>query len=332
MIAVGLIANPASGRDIRRLVAHGSVFDNDEKVSIVRRALTGLEAVGVERVWVMPDSFGIGRKALDGLGLRLAVSMLPMPVTFTQEDSTRAAALLVQGGVGCIVTLGGDGTNRAVAKASGDVPLVPVSTGTNNVIPTMVDGTVAGLAAGLVARGLAPDAVRTLPRLDVIRLDAAADLALVDVALYDECFVASRAIWDAAKIREVVLTRAVPGSIGLSSIGAHLPDAARRDGHGLYLRVGEGGRPVLAPIGPGLVREVRLAETRLLAPGDEVVIRRAHPAVLALDGEREIELAPGARVVVRLNAHGPRVVDVRRAMELAAAAGVFVEPRLGAPA
>ena len=64
MITVGIIANPASGKDIRRLVAHGSVFDNEEKVSIVRRVLLGLEAVGVERVWIMPDSFGIGLKAL----------------------------------------------------------------------------------------------------------------------------------------------------------------------------------------------------------------------------------------------------------------------------
>jgi predicted polyphosphate/ATP-dependent NAD kinase len=36
MTSVGIIANPASGRDIRRLVAHGSVFDNNEKVNIVR--------------------------------------------------------------------------------------------------------------------------------------------------------------------------------------------------------------------------------------------------------------------------------------------------------
>jgi TPP-dependent pyruvate/acetoin dehydrogenase alpha subunit len=31
---VGIIANPASGKDNRRLVAYGSVFDNNEKVNI----------------------------------------------------------------------------------------------------------------------------------------------------------------------------------------------------------------------------------------------------------------------------------------------------------
>ena len=36
---VGIIANPSSGNDIRRLVAHGSAFDNNEKINIVRRVL-----------------------------------------------------------------------------------------------------------------------------------------------------------------------------------------------------------------------------------------------------------------------------------------------------
>jgi len=40
-----------------------------------------------------------------------------------------------------------------VAQGCGTVPLVPISTGTNNVFPTMIDGTIAGLAAGLFATG-----------------------------------------------------------------------------------------------------------------------------------------------------------------------------------
>src|SRR5438874_11996132 len=52
---VGIIANPAAGRDIRRLVAHGTVFDNQEKAALVRRVLLGLEAVGIQRVAYMPQ-------------------------------------------------------------------------------------------------------------------------------------------------------------------------------------------------------------------------------------------------------------------------------------
>ena len=41
MKPIGIIANPASGKDIRRLVAYGSVFDNAEKTNIVMIALDG---------------------------------------------------------------------------------------------------------------------------------------------------------------------------------------------------------------------------------------------------------------------------------------------------
>ena len=349
--SVGIIANPASGRDIRRLVAHGAVFNNDEKVNIVRRVLLGLEAVGVGRVFLMPDSFSIGPKALDGLQTGLDVSILPMFKTFSQRDSTQAAALMGVEGVGCIVTLGGDGTNRAVAKGCGDVPLMPISTGTNNVFPTMLEGTIAGMAAGLVACGMAHKAVRRAPRLDIFcekanesgqvgnrsssdpvghaaqspnNAETPDDIALVDAAVYDERFVASRAIWDASKIKEVILTRVEPGSIGLSSIGAHAPIRVDSPKHGLYLRLGQGGQPVLAPIAPGLLCEVSLAEYRPLAPGEMVTLKHQQACVLALDGEREIELRQDATVRLQLNPNGPRVVDARKAIDLAARAGVFI--------
>ena len=335
MITVGIIANPASGKDIRRLVAHGSVFDNDEKVSIVRRVLLGLDAVGVERVWIMPDSFGIGLKALDPLKLRLDASLLAMRRTFLPEDSRLAARQMVEGGVRCIVTLGGDGTNRLVARASGDIPLMPISTGTNNVFPTMLEGTIAGLAAGLVAGGQADEAVYRAPRLDVLYPEGSfdahgsevRDIALVDAAVYAERFIAARAVWDAAKIKEVILTRAEPGNIGLSSIGSHVLGGDYPPGHGLYLRMDSGshGRQVLAPIAPGLIRAINLTEHRLLGPGDEVMISHLEPCVLALDGEREITLQPGSRLRLRLNPNGPNVIDARKAIEVAARAGIFIQ-------
>jgi hypothetical protein len=272
----------------------------------------------------MPDSFGIGHTALDGLRLGLEASVLRMPPTFTHDDSTRAAALMVAAGARCIITVGGDGTNRAVARAGVDVPLLPISTGTNNVFPTMVEGTIAGLAAGLVAHGLADEAVRTVPCLHVTRPDAPVDLALVDAAVCEERFVASRAVWDVATLAELVLTRAEPGNIGLSSIAAHLPGPNHRAGGGLYLRLGSGGQRVLAPIGPGLIRPVGLVECRPLASGDEVVVNPPRRCVLALDGEREVALRPGEPVRLRLDAAGPRVVDARRAIELGARDGVFL--------
>jgi predicted polyphosphate/ATP-dependent NAD kinase len=321
MTAVGIIANPASGKDIRRLVAHGSVFDNDEKANIVRRVLLGLEAVGVERAWIMPDSFGIGPRALDGLRLKgLQVSLLEMPVTFSSADTLRATKRMVDDGVSCLITLGGDGTNRLVAGACGQVPLMPISTGTNNVFPTMVEGTLAGLAAGLVARGLADAAIHRAPVLEVHLGGGSLEMALVDVAVYDERFVAARAVWDAARILEVILARVEAGNIGLSSIGAHLGLGAP-----VHLRMGAGGRRVVAPIGPGLIAPLEVVEQRMLHAGDQVRICHPRPCTLALDGEREVALPADTQVCVRLSADGPRVVDTRQALAIGAGDGVFVD-------
>lgn len=325
MATVGIIANPASGKDIRRLVAHGSVFDNQEKVNIVRRVLLGLDAAGVERVLFMPDYFSIGPKALDGLKLSLEVFLLDMPLCADHRDSTLAAHLMAEGGVGCIVTLGGDGTNRAVAKGCGDVPLVPISTGTNNVFPYMIEGTIAGLAAGVVARGVVnlPRITRRVKRLEIERDGRLIDIALIDVVVYDDVFVASRAIWDMSKVREVVLARAKPSNIGLSSIGGCLCPGQLDEACGMYLKLGGGTVKVLAPIAPGLIEQVSIESYRLLKIGEEVEVT-CKPSVLALDGEREVEVRSGERIFIRLSEGGPRIVDVCRALEEAAKSGVFV--------
>ncbi len=200
---VGIIANPASGKDIRRLVARSSVFDNNEKVNILRRILLALEAMDVQHAIFMPDYYGLGEHAIEDLKATLDVSFLPMKVRADERDSTEAARRLREMGVDCIITLGGDGTNRAVAKESGAIPLVPISTGTNNTVPSMVEGTVAGLAAGLLAIGAVdPEKVSYVSkRLEIYRDGELIDIALVDVVVSSDLFIASRALWDPSRIR-----------------------------------------------------------------------------------------------------------------------------------
>ncbi len=324
MALVGIIANPASGKDIRRLVAFGSVFDNQEKVRIVRRVLLGLAAMGVDRVCYMPDTYHIVERALRQIEVPVEVFPADFPARGEQSDSTEAARVMEALGAECIVTLGGDGTNRVVAKGSCAVPVLPISTGTNNVFPAMIEATVAGLAAALVARGLVPvgEATFRSTKLEVLRDGEPVDLALVDAVVCDDVFVGSRAVWDIAKVRQIVLNRAAPGSIGFSSIGGLLHAVAPDAPEGLYLELGPGGRPVTAPVAPGLIETVGVATHRVLRVGDEVEVRGA-PVVVALDGEREVEVMGGDRVSVRLARGGPRVVDVDRTMAAAAARGVL---------
>src|SRR5207237_3926226 len=107
-----------------------------------------------------------------------------MPVLGSSADSTRAARLLAELDAGCIITLGGDGTNRAVAMGCGTVPLVPISTGTNNVFPTFMEGTIAGMAAGLVAMGhISASTLRRTPRLAALVNGKGKERALIEEVL-----------------------------------------------------------------------------------------------------------------------------------------------------
>jgi predicted polyphosphate/ATP-dependent NAD kinase len=318
MSLVGIVANPASGTDIRRLVAYGSVFNNQEKVRIVRRILLGLEAAGVKQIHYMPDYFGIVERALDGLKIGLDITPLVFDAKADQRDSVRAAEILAEKGAGCIVTLGGDGTNRVVAKGACQVPILPVSTGTNNVFPYMIEGTIAGLAAGLIATGKVSCKAGTFTstRLEVLVEGQSVDIAIVDAVICDDIFIGSRAVWKMDKIRQVFLNRARPASIGFSSIGGMIRIIAPEEPFGMHLKLGKNGQPITAPIAPGIVETVYVENMKVMAPGEEVDII-SKPSVVALDGEREVEIKRDQKATIRLSASGPLVVDVDRAMAFA---------------
>jgi predicted polyphosphate/ATP-dependent NAD kinase len=328
MNTVGIIANPASGRDIRRLVAYGTVFDNQEKVNIVRRILLGLVAAQTRQVFFMPDYFGIVRQAVEGLSRTqpLPMEILPADIclTGTQIDSAAAAAAMAASGVDCIVTLGGDGTNRMVAKECGEIPLIPVSTGTNNVFSVMVEGTIAGLAAGVVASGAvsSPGVRRRTKKLVIEKNNRPVDIALIDAVVLDSRFIGSRAVWNVEGIRQIVLTRGEPHNIGISSIGGHVSPVGPFERKGLVIDCASPTATVLAPIAPGLIVPVPFGTTREIQIGEAVEIPRAS-CLIAVDGEREIEVGTDAGVRIRLSGEGPMVVDIKVALAEAAAKGYF---------
>jgi predicted polyphosphate/ATP-dependent NAD kinase len=318
MSKVGLIVNPASGKDIRRIVAQGWVVSNQEKEAIVRRVLRGLEAAGVAQVYFMPEPAGICAGAFSDSGLTSLQAVTPdLPVTYRQEDSTAAAAMMAAAGVSCIITLGGDGTNRAVFKGSGPaIPLLPISTGTNNVFPEFQEGTTAGYAAGLLATGRVTleTACWRSKILQVYRDGSLLDLALVDLAVSRNVMIGARAIWQVADLTELFLTRAQPWSIGLSAIGGVIQYVPADSPYGLHLVFGPGGRPVRAPIGPGLFSEISILEKNSLTQGVQVQLNFPQAATLAFDGERDLTAQPGDRFTVELSPNGPWVLEPPRAL------------------
>jgi predicted polyphosphate/ATP-dependent NAD kinase len=273
---------------------------------------------------MMPDMDMIGKAATNDISNSLKIRHLEMPVFNNESDSTKASKLMREIGVGCLITLGGDGTNRAVVKELGDIPLIPISTGTNNVFPKMIEGTVAGLAAGVVASE-SLDINKISSRVNLIEVylnNKLADIALVDVAVSKETFVGSRAIWDMNSVHEIFLGRSTPASIGLSSIGSQLCPSLPGDKSGTHLIIGKGGKSVIAPIAPGIIRSVEILDSFRMAVGEKINIE-LRPCTIALDGERAFSLSDNQTAHVSINDTGPVIVSVEETLRQASIAGIF---------
>ncbi len=319
---MGMVANPASGKDVRRLVARASVFDNQEKQAIVGRALTGAVAAGAREIAYLDDVHGIVAGALqDHRSLR--ARPLDTSRTGTPLDTISAARALRDIDCAVTITLGGDGTNRAFALGWPNAPLIPLSTGTNNVFPHLLEGTVAGAAAGLIAAGRV--AMRQVARQQkLIRVDIdgeRGDLALIDAVLSRERFVGARALLAPELLDTALLTRAEPAAVGITAVGGLLQIVGREDDAGLLLNIGAGGPRVKAPIAPGHYRPVDIAAWRTVQLGEAVEI--AGPGVLAFDGERDRTLQAGQKARMVIERSGPHVLDVEQTLRLAAEHRLF---------
>ena len=232
---VGIVANPRSGRDIRRVVAKASVFPNAEKALMIQRALGALHAVGVDSALISTDLGGISAALLRASRAGFGAGAWPRlqfveteRITDSAVDTIRAVTKMVELGAKVIICLGGDGTARAAASASKDVPLLALSTGTNNVFPTKVDATVAGLAAGLIATGRV-SLERGTYRAGRLELSVGGrtESALVDLCITNSQRSGSRALWDPSTFRELYCTFAEADAIGLSPASFRPPHGGR---------------------------------------------------------------------------------------------------------
>ena len=332
-LSVGVIANPASGRDVRRLLGWASVFPSSEKVNVVLRLLGSLGQQGVQLAWMLPDAAGIAAHVRDAAALAREQRRAPMPQVRLLEmavrgraaDSADAAAAMVALGVRVIAVLGGDGTHRAVASRCGEVPLATLSTGTNNAFPELREATQVGLAAGLLASGRVDAALGTR-RNKRLRVRGAGfdETALVEVALSRRSATGARAVWDGGDLTDLCVAFGEPGSIGLASLAGLSHPVSRDDPWGLHLRLGHG-RELHAPLLPGALQPVRVAGVRRLLPGCALALPSCGGTVV-IDGEREVEVDAGQPLHVELSLDGPRTVAVDAVLAQAAARGLLFSP------
>lgn len=334
MVNIGIIANPASGKDVRRLVARASVFDNPEKQAIVQRLIAGMEGVLGDSDWrisYLDDAHGIVRKAVSsvlGKDAERGVAVMTAE-TGSAIDTTRAARALSELPTAVNLSLGGDGTNRALCLGWRDAPLIPISTGTNNVFPRLMEATVAGAAAALVASGRIPmNEVSRQQKVIRVEIEGEADdLALIDAVLVNERFVGARALLNPENLSSALLTIADPAAVGITAIGGLLDPLTDTADDGMQLEFaspGEATSIVRAPIAPGYYREIGIREHRRISFNQS--LRCEGPGVLAFDGERERVLKPGQQATLTVERTGPHVIDVPATMRLAASRGCFMMP------
>lgn len=334
-ITLGLIANPVSARDIRRIVANAGNLQITDRVNIVLRVLQAARAAGVTRALLMPDRGGIRalleRHLKRGDGTLPAIEFLDMEPTSSVEDSFLATRLLQRAAVKAIVVLGGDGTHRAVVRQliEGDeaVPIAGLSTGTNNAFPEMREPTITGLAAGLYAAGRISAAEALAPnKLIEVRAGEQRDIAIVDAVVTHDRSIGARALWKPESLASAYLAFADPQAIGLSAIGGLLQPVGRRDSGGLAVHMAQDAHHALldlhAPIAPGMVRPIPIASWHRLVAGEPVAVTHTAGTV-ALDGERELAFEAGQPVTMTLRENAFFTVDVARCMTVAARDGLL---------
>jgi hypothetical protein len=156
-----------------------------------------------------------------------------------------------------------------------------------------------------------------MPRLEIYRNDVLLDIALIDIVVTDDFYAGAKAVWEVDSLKEIFLSRTSPSSIGFSSLGGILGVMPSEDIKGTYIRIGAGGKEVLAPIAPGVLRQIPIASCWQFNAQDSISINCDDGNMIALDGEREIEVYQGEKLTVRLNPSGPWVIDVDRVLSMA---------------
>ncbi len=333
---VGIIANPVSARDIRRVIANATALQITDRANIVLRVLSCLKSCGVERAVMMPENGGIRHHVRRGIDRAEAqrtgefpkLSHLDWKITGTVADTMRAAREMKEMGVSAIVVLGGDGTHRAVVSACGDVPIAGISTGTNNAFPEHREPTITGLAVGLAVMGQVPPRVAfSRNKQLVVHVGTTREIALVDVAVVTERYIGARALWRTDTFRELFVTFADPEVIGMSAIAGLLKRVTRQEPHGLHVKLGTGKEAkfdVNTPIAPGFMRGIGIRGYKKMLAGKSIAPELSAGSI-ALDGERELSFDEGDEVSIKLEAAAFRTVNVSACMQYASRKGLMRE-------
>ena len=321
MGSLGIIANPMSGRDSRRLTARAESVSHESKRNQISRIVVGAVAAGCTRILAPYDPRRLVLGALENMNIGAEVEEIRNPITHSAEDTRQAVREMKARGCDVIIVMGGDGTSRIVTQVWQDVVMMPLSTGTNNVFPLWIEPTIAGMAAGLVASGRLSKE-ETSERAKIITAtfnNREQDIALVDALFLQGDRIGNLGPFEPEFMKTLVLTRAEPDAVGMSPLGGLLCPASAADDFGVrvdFCGHHEGGRLLRAPVSPGLFRSAHILSAERLPLNQETTIHG--PGILAYDGDRERKLAEGESASLTVKRNGPWVINPQRTLQLAA--------------
>ncbi|MCB1646508.1 MAG: NAD(+)/NADH kinase [Pseudomonadales bacterium] len=327
MTSLGIVVNPMSGRDVRRVAARASITSHHDKQQHVTRLVLGALAQGVERIYLGNEPFRINERAIENLPERNQVEILSYPLTHTARDTTTMVKMMWDKGCRTFIVLGGDGTSRIVAAALPDAVILPLSTGTNNVFPVWCEASVAGAAAGMIASQQLDYRTHCFrcKQIHVELPDGSRDIALVDAVLLRNDMLGSYLPFAGKNIAELLLTRAEPASVGMSPIGGYLLPCHERDPFGVAVSCqADSERQLRIPISPGLYDHVGITDIRRVEPGARLTWHG--PGLLAFDGDRSHQIDSNQFANVWVEADGPWIINPAQVLESAALSGNLGKP------
>jgi hypothetical protein len=310
MSEVGIIVNPYAGRDLRRLTTQASNVSHGEKTRKVLRIMHALEMYGVEKVYLMPDNYQLNSRIAKLHGEEtdstLQVERLRYTPLDKPEETTKAAEMMIEKGIRCLIVLGGDGTNRLVAKSNIAVPVISISTGTNNAYPSFLEETTAGIAAAYIASQNGDGRRwKRAKQIEVHINDRPLDIALIDASITDVPFVGSKVVSDISEVKDLIVCRCGPNLIGLASVVGSIKICEDDDEFGYRTKIGDTAIKTTAAFSSGQIIEVEQSEPVKMPLGSPYTIRPPFSGTIVLDGERTLTFRKNDELKFVVTRNGP---------------------------
>ena len=311
--SVGIIVNPNSGKDIRRLVSNAFVVPQQYKSNELLKVYEGLMNEGVRKVFIMPDFSDVSRRARETYSNKIDTVILETKRLDEESTTIESAKKMDSLGLECVIIFGGDGTSRLVSNYLKNIPILAISTGTNNLFPENIDGTVAGIAVGkFVNSDNKKSFINKTKKIDIFFGEQYMDSALVDIAVTNIPYIGARAVWSMEPVSEIFINKVKPTGIGFSSIGFRLVKNLKSE-ESIYIKISKNKNnskiKFQSPIAPGKIEEIFIDNWKLFKKS-EINKIQTNKGTLALDGERRLEFSDKNKANIRINNNGPTCLKI----------------------